>query len=155
MLPTGAYCTQSDTPWPANGAGPRHLRVRFPTHWCDAIVHRGHRDRAQSARKGTFMELKAGVQLKSAVSTTEVVVVRAPKDEVTLTCGGAPMLGRDEESSGAAIQAGDDGSSLLGKRYVDETSEIEVLCTKPGDGTLAVDGRALELKSAKPLPSSD
>jgi hypothetical protein len=65
------------------------------------------------------------------------------------------MLGRDEESSGAAIQAGDDGSSLLGKRYVDETSEIEVLCTKPGDGTLAVDDRALELKSAKPLPSSD
>jgi hypothetical protein len=101
------------------------------------------------------MELKAGVQLKSAVSTTEVVVVRAPKEQVTLTCGGAPMLGRDEDSGGSEIQGGDEGSALLGKRYVDDASDIEVLCTKPGDGTLAVDGRGLELKSAKPLPSSD
>jgi hypothetical protein len=101
------------------------------------------------------MELKAGVQLKSAVSTTEVVVVRAPKEQVTLTCGGVPMVGPDQDPAGGEIQAGDDGSSLLGKRYVDDTSDIEVLCTKPGDGTLAVEGRALELKSAKPLPSSD
>ncbi|HEY6624815.1 MAG TPA: hypothetical protein VIX85_13325 [Acidimicrobiales bacterium] len=101
------------------------------------------------------MELKAGVQLRSAVSTTEVVVVRAPKEPVTLTCGEAPMLGRDEESPGGEVPAADEGSALLGKRYVDETSDIEVLCTKPGDGTLAVEGRTLELKSAKPLPSSD
>ncbi|HEX4244346.1 MAG TPA: hypothetical protein VHY77_02175 [Acidimicrobiales bacterium] len=101
------------------------------------------------------MELKAGVQLKSAVSTTEVVVVRAPTEEVSLTCGGAPMVGRDEDAGGSEMPAGDDGSSLLGKRYVDEASDIEVLCTKPGDGTLAVEGRPLVLKSAKPLPSSD
>ena len=101
------------------------------------------------------MELKAGVQLRSAVSTTEVVVVRAPTEPVTLTCGGVPMVGRDEESSGGGLPTGDEGSSLLGKRYVDETSDIEVLCTKAGDGTLAVEGRTLELKSAKPLPSSD
>ena len=101
------------------------------------------------------MELKAGVQLRSAVSTTEVVVVRAPKEAVTITCGGVPMVGRDEDSPGGEVQAGDEGSALLGKRYVDETSDIEVLCTKPGDGTLAADGRPLELKTAKPLPSSD
>ena len=44
---------------------------------------------------------------------------------------------------------------LLGKRYVDDESDIEVLCTKAGDGALAVDGRPLVLKTAKPLPSSD
>jgi hypothetical protein len=43
----------------------------------------------------------------------------------------------------------------LGKRYVDEAGTIEVLCTKPGDGALALDGQPLEVKSAKPLPSSD
>jgi hypothetical protein len=113
------------------------------------------RDTGVQGTKGEVMELKAGVQLKSAVSTTEVVVVRAPKEQVTLTCGGVPMVGRDEDPAGGEIPAGDDGSSLLGKRYVDDTSDIEVLCTKPGDGTLAVEGRTLELKSAKPLPSSD
>jgi hypothetical protein len=30
-----------------------------------------------------------------------------------------------------------------------------VLCTKPGEGALAVGGHELVLKSAKPLPSSD
>jgi hypothetical protein len=30
-----------------------------------------------------------------------------------------------------------------------------LLCTKAGAGSLALDGRALGLKEAKPLPSSD
>jgi len=33
--------------------------------------------------------------------------------------------------------------------------ELEVLCTKAGAGALAANGRPLELKSPKPLPSSD
>ena len=56
---------------------------------------------------------------------------------------------------GRTLPAGDDGSVVLGKRYVDEDDTLEVLCTKPGAGTLAVGGRPLVLKSAKPLPSSD
>jgi hypothetical protein len=44
---------------------------------------------------------------------------------------------------------------VLGKRYVDESDTLELLCTKPGEGELAVDGLPLRLKSAKPLPSSD
>ena len=32
---------------------------------------------------------------------------------------------------------------------------IEVLCTKPGDGSLSAGGDVLQLKEAKPLPSSD
>lgn len=101
------------------------------------------------------MELKAGTQLKSAVSTTEVVVVKPPGGEVALTCGGLPMVGKDEAPEMAGVQPGHEGAALLGKRYVDGPSDIEVLCTKAGDGQLAVDGRPLELKTAKPLPSSD
>ena len=44
---------------------------------------------------------------------------------------------------------------LIGKRYVEESSGLEVLCTKSGQGQLALDGVALVLKTAKPLPSSD
>ena len=101
------------------------------------------------------MELKAGVRLKSAVGEAEVIVVRAPNNEVTLTAGGEPMVGTDETSPGGTVQAGHEGQVQLGKRYVDEESGIEVLCTKPGEGVLAVDGRLLTLKTAKPLPSSD
>ena len=101
------------------------------------------------------MELKPGIQLRSAVGTTEVVVVKAPGGPVELTSGGLPMVGRDEEAGPAPIAAGQEGSVLLGKRYVDTAGTIEVLCTKPGDGALALDGRPLELKTAKPLPSSD
>jgi hypothetical protein len=101
------------------------------------------------------MELKAGTQLKSAVGTTEVVVIRAPDQPATLTSGGLPMVGRDEDGATADIQPGSEGSVLLGKRYVDGAASIEVLCTKPGDGALALDGEPLEVKSAKPLPSSD
>jgi hypothetical protein len=43
----------------------------------------------------------------------------------------------------------------MGKRYTNEAGDIEVLCTKPGEGGLAVGGTALEIKGAKPLPSSD
>lgn len=32
---------------------------------------------------------------------------------------------------------------------------MEVLCTKPGQGTLALNGVPLPLKAAKPLPASD
>jgi hypothetical protein len=101
------------------------------------------------------MALKAGTQLRSAVGTAEVVVIRAPEHEGTLTSGGVPMVGRDDDVPGTDIVAGSEGSVLLGKRYVDEAGSIEVLCTKPGDGALALDGQLLEVKSAKPLPSSD
>jgi hypothetical protein len=47
-----------------------------------------------------------------------------------------------------------DGSQL-GKRYADDEFGVELLCTKAGQGTLAVNGRPLPLKAAKPLPASD
>ena len=43
----------------------------------------------------------------------------------------------------------------LGKRYKDEQSGIEVLCIKPGNCNLNVDGRTLEELQPKVLPSAD
>ena len=43
----------------------------------------------------------------------------------------------------------------LGKRYVDDSGDLELLCTKAGDGSLATGGVLLKLKEAKKLPSSD
>ena len=47
------------------------------------------------------------------------------------------------------------GGTLLGKRYTDDDGTVEILCTKPGAGTLTFDGQALTLKESKPLPASD
>ena len=43
----------------------------------------------------------------------------------------------------------------LSRRFADPESGIEVLATKGGAGSLALDGQPLALKDAKPLPSSD
>jgi hypothetical protein len=101
------------------------------------------------------MELKAGARLRSAVGDTELIVIRADRGAVVLTCGGVPVLDGDDASPRVAMPPGNEGTILLGKRYVDEAGTLEVLCTKPGEGALAVDGQSLQLKSAKPLPSSD
>lgn len=43
----------------------------------------------------------------------------------------------------------------LGKRYKDEPSGVEVLCIKPGECNLNVDGRDMEELQPKVLPSAD
>jgi hypothetical protein len=98
--------------------------------------------------------LKAGTRLKSAVCSTELMVVGAPKDEVEITCGGAPLIAMGEEGGGEIADDLKDGTQI-GKRYVNEAGDLEILCTKPGEGTLAANGAALTVKGAKPLPSSD
>lgn len=100
------------------------------------------------------MQLKPGMRLQSAVSTTEIVVVRPPVAEVSLTCGGREMVDEAMEGGPAPGAATEDGT-VLGRRYVDETSGMEVLCTKAGAGALACDGRPLTTRTPKPLPSSD
>jgi hypothetical protein len=101
----------------------------------------------------TIAEVKPGARLRSAVSETEVVVVRAPTSQVTLCCGGQPMVALDAAAMAQAPEG--DEATLLGKRYVDEQSALELLCTKGGAGALTADGRVLTVKGAKPLPSSD
>lgn len=100
--------------------------------------------------------LKNGARLQSQVCDTQVIVVRASATAGTLTCGGAPMIelsGTPGPNLALAPDAAE--GTAIGKRYVDQADTIEVLATKGGAGSLALDGVALEIKSAKPLPSSD
>ncbi len=83
-------------------------------------------------------------------------MVKATVSSADLRCGGQPMGPMDaERDPGATPAAGFDDGTLMGKRYVDADDTIEILCTKPGDGTLSMGDQALVLKEAKPLPSSD
>jgi hypothetical protein len=100
--------------------------------------------------------LKPGVRLKSAVCATEIMVIRAPGVEGLLCCGGAEMLAlNDAAAAQARIDSALAQGSLIGKRYVDAEDRVELLCTKGGEGSLTLNGTALEVKQAKALPSSD
>lgn len=102
------------------------------------------------------MELKVGQTLTSAVDSTSLVVVRAPAGDVDVTCGGAPMTGPGESAAAGATAQGEAGNGvLMGKRYADEALGLELLCVKPGDYAVAVNGTPLAQKSAQPLPASD
>lgn len=102
------------------------------------------------------MKLTTGARLKSAVCDTQVMVIAAPGGDLDLTCGGAPLVPVDETApSDAALAADASDGTQIGKRYVNETGDLELLCTRAGAGSLAVGGNALGLKGAKPLPSSD
>ncbi len=99
--------------------------------------------------------LKAGARLKSGVCDTQVMVIAAPAGDVTLSCGGAPMLEPTANAPRAAIHPEHKNGTQIGKRYVNADASLELLCTKPGEGSLALAGAPLKLKEAKALPSSD
>ena len=99
---------------------------------------------------------KAGMRLKSAVCASQVMMVVAPARDVKLTCGGAPVVElAAPDASGGAIDPAHKQGTQMGKRYTNAAGDVEILCTKPGEGGLAVDGEVLIVKGAKPLPSSD
>ena len=99
--------------------------------------------------------MKPGARFYSGVCDTMVVVVRSAAD-VDLRCGGWPMATTPvgSEDRGAPVD-GLAGGSLLGKRYEDQASGLEVLCAKGGAGTLTVGDVPLVVKAPKALPSSD
>jgi hypothetical protein len=102
------------------------------------------------------VQLIAGARLRSTVCPTEVIVTRAPAGDVDLTCGAVPMVPIEDAgapSESPAVSSGE--GTVMGKRYVDESGDLELLCTKPGHGSLARDGTPLTIRGAKPLPSSD
>ncbi|ULQ48155.1 hypothetical protein JN531_007600 [Flagellatimonas centrodinii] len=104
----------------------------------------------------TTVALKAGARFKSAVCDTQVMVVKAPAGDHALQCGGALMLAAAATADGSAtLDAAHSAGTLIGKRYVNADESIELLCTKGGQGSLALDGTALDVKQAKQLPSSD
>ncbi|MEY2476541.1 MAG: hypothetical protein QOG87_1856 [Actinomycetota bacterium] len=101
-------------------------------------------------------QLKPGSRWRSAVCATEVVVVKAPVDDASLECGGHPMVSIDvDPPPGLSLDAAFAEGTKMGKRFADPDTGIELLATKGGDGTLAVNGVAVPQKDAKPLPSSD
>lgn len=102
------------------------------------------------------MEIRAGSRLKSSVCQTEVIAVKAPGTEMDIRCGGVPMVDPtgsipDDPSPLDAAMNG----TQMGKRYVDADDTIELLCTKPGDGSLGLGDVLLTIKESKPLPASD
>ena len=75
---------------------------------------------------------------------------------VVLQCGGHPMVPVGSEvPAGLTTTRRSPEPTAIGKRFHDEASGIELLATKGGAGTLALDGTAIPLKDAKPLPASD
>ena len=104
------------------------------------------------------MELKPGSRLRSTVCSTEIIVIKPPAEaSVSLRCGGADLVlvGADGVVAPGGLDPALSGGTLLGKRYVDEATGLEFLCTRPGEGTLTVDGRPLEIKAAVQLPTTD
>ena len=96
--------------------------------------------------------MKSGTKLKSAVCDTEVMVIRSAA--VVVECGGAPMV-EERPAERGTIKPGFAQGTLIGKRYVDAAGSLELLCVKPGRGSLSIGGVPLQLKDAKPLPASD
>jgi hypothetical protein len=96
--------------------------------------------------------MKAGTKLKSAVCDTEVVVIKT--SGAAIECGGVPMVPERPAQRGT-LDAAFAGGTKIGKRYVDAANTLELLCTKAGHGSLSSSGVALQLREAKPLPSSD
>ncbi|WP_026556563.1 hypothetical protein [Arthrobacter sp. 35W] len=96
------------------------------------------------------ISITPGQRLYSAVSTAEIIVVKAAS--VELACTGESMLAARPESTTSAES---DVAVQLGKRYSDEESGLLVLCTKGGPGPLTADGRVMNELQTAALPSSD
>ena len=101
------------------------------------------------------MQLKTGQRLGSTVCDAEVMVIAAPEGEVDLTCGGGEMAEAGAGGDKGTIDPDQKEGVQIGKRYVDADATIELLCIKPGEGSLAIAGTPLALKDAKKLPKTD
>ncbi|WP_327116750.1 hypothetical protein OHB12_05535 [Nocardia sp. NBC_01730] len=101
----------------------------------------------------TTSPVHPGDQLASTVCGTRVVVIRVPAEGApVIACGGSPMV-----SAATAQPVAADGTAvtLIGKRYVDASEAVELLCTAAGAGELSCDGTPMTIKAAKALPASD
>src|ERR1700722_10502806 len=102
------------------------------------------------------MKPRLGQVLASTVDSTTVIVVRAPAGEIDLTCAGVEMW--DPRCGDRPVGEADPAQlagTHMGKRYADDEIGLELLCTKPGRGTIAVNGVPLPVRRPKLLPASD
>ncbi len=98
-------------------------------------------------------QYRPGTRLYSAVCAAEVMVIKCAETG-EIACGGRPMSKApvaDKSEFDAELAEG----VLMGKRYTDESDSLELLCVKPGQGSLSFAGEALKEKATKKLPSSD
>ena len=121
------------------------------------LVRHGRRDPRERVSYAAMRTIKPGLRLKSAVCSTEVMVIRAPAGEAQLGLRrrGDARHRRSRAGAGAAWIRRTLSGSLIGKRYVDAEERFELLCTKGGEGSLSLNGAPLSVKQAKALPSSD
>ncbi len=96
------------------------------------------------AKIGKIYRTPGGAQL--------IVTKGGPGD---LTDGAAALLLKDSPEAFAEGATAGSGQLALGKRYRSSDGAVEVLINKPGPCALHYDGQPMELKEAKPLPSSD
>lgn len=73
----------------------------------------------------------------------------------TLSDGSVPLQLKDGGEPFPADATPGSEMLLLGKRYRSLDGAVEILVNKPGPCDLRYDGQPMELKQAKPLPSSD
>jgi hypothetical protein len=101
------------------------------------------------------LAIKPGARFGSAVCDLEVIVVKGTSDALDLRAGGQEMVPVGTDKPGGTPAPGFDQGTVLGKRYTDAAGEIELLCTKAGPSSLSIGDELLDIKEAKPLPSSD
>jgi hypothetical protein len=107
-------------------------------------------------------DLRPGSRWRSAVCEAEVIVVRPPAAPVLLCIGGVPAQAGSAQRPAGPQRPADpaphdrlSGSTRLGSRYIDETSGLELLCTRSGAGSITVDGRPATRMAPRQLPASD
>lgn len=65
------------------------------------------------------------------------------------------MVDPGAEAERAAVDPDHAVGIVIGKRYINEAEDLEVLCVKAGEGSLALDGNLLLQKDTKQLPKTD
>lgn len=101
------------------------------------------------------MQLTPGARLHSAVCDGQLVVVRAPADDVDLRFGGVPVTDVGDGIAPLSPRPDRMGETPMGKRYTDVDRVLEVLVTHTGQTLLSLGDDLLIRKDTKKLPASD
>jgi hypothetical protein len=104
-----------------------------------------------------MLRLRVGQTLTSTADTTTVIVIKAGTGYEFVTCGGVAMVSEPTTAAGptAVPLPGHTTGTELGRRYETADGTVELLCTKAGTGSLAVNDVPMTIKAAKALPASD